>query len=272
MQTLSMGRVTLTVNDIKKVGGWYENTVGLIPMGQDGETARYGTGQEVLLELRQDHHARLRSPREAGLFHTAFLLPQRSDLARWILNASEKRFGIDGASDHLVSEALYLTDPEGNGVEIYTDRPRSAWNTNGVQVEMSSDPLDIHDLVAAAHGPARWQGFPLGTTIGHMHLQVGTLPEAEAFYHQLLGLDITTHYPGAVFMAADGYHHHIAANIWQSRGAGVRNMPSTGLTDMEIRLSPDRAAEIVTRLETAGKEPSLGLTDPWGTPITLTIV
>ncbi|MCL2429951.1 MAG: VOC family protein, partial [Alphaproteobacteria bacterium] len=145
-----MGRVALTVNDLGGVRAFYERIVGLHLLRQDGETALLGAGSDVLLELRRDSAARRRSPREAGLFHTAFLLPTRPDLGRWIKQAAATRAPVVGASDHAVSEAIYLSDPEGNGVEVYADRPASAWRWKDGVVEMPSNPLDVSDLIAHA--------------------------------------------------------------------------------------------------------------------------
>lgn len=257
-----MGRVALTVNDLDTVGGWYEKAVGLAPIARDGETATYGAGERVLLELRQDRNARRRSPREAGLFHTAFLMPRRGALGSWTKYIAENRIPVVGASDHNVSEALYLTDPEGNGVEVYADRPRDSWQWSDGTVTMGTEALDVMDLINAADiGP--WSGAPNGTTVGHVHLQVGAQAPAETFYHGLLGLDITTHYPGATFYSAEGYHHHIATNQWNSRGAGMRSFPSTGLSEVEILLDAARAETI------RAKAGSLELADPWGTPVAL---
>lgn len=259
---LSMGRVALVVNDLEGVRAYYERAVGLHLLSQDGEVARLGVGNEVLLELRRDRQARRRGPREAGLFHTAFLLPKREDLGAWVRHAIDTRIGVDGVSDHLVSEAIYLTDPEGNGIEIYTDRPRDQWQWSKGKVAMATDPLDVQALMDVAKRP--WRGVEEGTTVGHVHLQVGTIPEAEAFYSGVMGLDVTAHYPGGSFFAADGYHHHIATNIWNSRGAGMRKFPSTGLAEVEVRLDPTRAAQIKAK---SGGEAVL--LDPWGTPISL---
>lgn len=263
---LAMGRVALTVNDLNAVGAFYEQTVGLHRLSGDGESARYGAGSDVLVELRRDAAARRRSPREAGLFHTAFLLPSRVDLARWIQHASAKRLPVVGASDHAVSEAVYLVDPEGNGVEIYADRPKTARPRQGETIAMPSDPLDVAALLEAA-GDVRWTGAPDGTTVGHVHLQVGALAPAEAFYGGVLGLDVTCRYPGGTFFAADGYHHHLATNIWNSRGAEPRRFPATGLADVEIRLDAARAAAIRAR---AGVAATADLVDPWGTSLSLT--
>ncbi|HEY0212016.1 MAG TPA: VOC family protein [Paenirhodobacter sp.] len=268
--TFGMGRVALTVNDLATVGEYYEKAVGLAQLSRDGENATYGAGDTVLLELRQDKAARRRSPREAGLFHTAFLLPHRADLGRYTKFIAENRIPVVGASDHAVSEALYLTDPEGNGIEVYSDRPAVTWKWNGSEVHMVTEELDIGDLIASA-GESQWQGAPEGAVVGHVHLQVGALQPAEAFYHGLLGLDITTHYPGATFYSAEGYHHHVATNMWNSRGAGKRDFPSTGLTDVAITIDPLRAQAIQARAAAEGRTAGLTLEDPWGTPITLTV-
>lgn len=269
---LAMGRVALTVNDLEKVGDFYEKAVGLHLLRRDGETAAYGAEGLVLLELRGDKAARRRSPREAGLFHTAFLLPSRAGLARWTRHAIDTRTPVVGASDHGVSEAIYLSDPEGNGVEIYADRPASAWKRSGGMVEMPSDPLDIADLLESA-GAGGWQGFPAGSTIGHVHLQVGAIQPAEAFYAGVLGFDITCRYPGGTFYAADGYHHHLATNIWNSRGAAMRDYPSTGLAEVEIKVDIARAEAIRARAAGALENGAgFAVDDPWGTKIALSIL
>lgn len=266
---LSIGQVSLTVHDLDRVAGFYRQVVGLHPVTADAGTVRLGVGDTVLLELRRDAAARRRSPREAGLFHTAFLLPSRADLGRWTRHAAETRAPVVGASDHGVSEAIYLSDPEGNGVEIYADRPPASWRWQGGTVEMPSDPLDIESLLASA-GPEPWHGFPSGSVVGHVHLQVGAIAPAEAFYSGTLGFDITCRYPGGTFYAADGYHHHLATNIWNSRGAGPREEPSTGLADVEIKVSAARLRAVAERASvTPSADGRLSLLDPWGTSITL---
>jgi catechol 2,3-dioxygenase len=268
-RSLSIECVTLVVHALDGVADFYERTVGLHRLRADGETVLLGVGDTVLVELRRDVSARSRSPNEAGLFHTAFLLPTRADLARWTLQALEAHAPIVGASDHDVSEALYLSDPEGNGIEIYADRPASAWRWNAGLVEMGTKPLDLENLFASMDRE-RWAGFPEGSTIGHVHLQVGALEPAEAFYAGVLGLDITCRYPGAIFYSADGYHHHLATNIWNSRGAGERRFPSTGLADVQIRIDPTRAAAIRERAGlTEDAAARFTLNDPWGTSIAM---
>lgn len=235
-----IGRVALVVNDLERIAGFYRDAIGLEPLASDGTVALLGVGDVPLLELRSDKSARRAGPREAGLFHTAFLLPDRADLGRWLKHAARSRLQLQGASDHEVSEALYLSDPEGNGIEIYADRPRDEWEWRDGTVRMGTYALDLDALAAA--GGADWAGMPQGSTVGHVHLQVGAIPEAEAFMSGL-GADITHRYPGGTFFSWGGYHHHIATNTWNSRGAGPRDFPVTGLAEVEILGALDRIAE-----------------------------
>ncbi len=265
-----IGKVTLTVNDLDRVSAFYQNAVGLHQLRGDASTVELGVEGRTLLELRRDAAARRRSPREAGLFHTAFLLPTRADLGQWIKHAMASQTPVVGASDHGVSEALYLSDPEGNGVEIYADRPVLTWQWKDGLVTMPSDPLDIQPIIAAS-GSGEWRGFPEGSIVGHMHLQVGALPPAEAFYRDVLGFEVTSRYPGGTFYATNGYHHHLATNTWNSRGATARTYPSTGLANFEI-VSPAEALETIAARAASRQERSdtLVLVDPWGTEITVT--
>ncbi len=250
---LEIGTVRLVVNDLTSVSDFYARAIGLEKLGGDGTTTRLGAGSRVLLELTADRNARKSSPREAGLFHTAFLLPSRADLGAWVHHASETRLPVQGASDHLVSEAIYFADPEGNGIEIYADRPRETWRGPDGKIKMATDHLDIPDLAAAAR--AKWQGAPEGAVVGHIHLQVGDVPTAEGFYRDELGFPVMAHYPGAAFYGSGGYHHHIATNVWNSRGAAKRS-PGTGLAGFTIRADQPPAQTRVT--------------DPWGIEIEFT--
>lgn len=271
---LEIGRVALTVSDPGLVGGFYEKALGLQPISMAGEVSTYGAGGKVLLELRADRAARHWTKAEAGLFHTAFLMPSRDQLGRWLVHAAQTRVPLQGASDHLVSEAIYLADPEGTGIEVYADRPRDAWpKDRDGNLRMATDPLDLNDIARSAS--AAWTGAPDGMVVGHVHLQVGNVPEAEEFYAGTLGFDIVTHYPGASFLGSGGYHHHLGANVWNSRGAGRRAFPSTGLADLEILADADALARIATRTgatRTGAGRAGAGrtLSDPWGTPVTLT--
>ncbi|WP_222183973.1 VOC family protein [Geminicoccus harenae] len=268
--TLAIERVVLTVHDLVAMRDFYRQTVGLEPMGEEPGTALLGAGSRVLLELREDRSARRRSGREAGLFHTAFLLPGRGDLGRWLRHAAATGVRLSGASDHLVSEAVYLDDPEGNGIEIYVDRPAASWRWQDGLVAMATERMDVDDVIASGGGQD-WRGAPDGTVVGHVHLQVGALPAAEEIYAGRLGLDVTCRYPGAVFFSADGYHHHFAANIWNSRGAEPRALPSTGLTEVRVALGPARlaAAERLAEQAGGGTPGQIVLSDPWGTKLVL---
>lgn len=246
--TPAIGHVALTVRDLPAMTAFYRDTLGLAPLGGDGETARLGAGGRTLLELRSDTAARPRDPRQAGLFHTAFLLPDRADLARWLRHAAESRVRLTGASDHGVSEAIYLDDPEGNGIEIYWDRPASEWQRDGDRIQMVTLRLDLDGLLTLADRP--WSGAPDGSSVGHVHLQVGDLDRAEDFFAGDLALTRTFDGPGGVWYGWNGYHHHLAGNVWNSRGAGPRDRDMTGLAEVAIK-DPARAGQAIA--------------DPWGT-------
>ena len=252
---IHVGRVGLIARDADALAAWYRDVVGLHELGRADGNVTMGAGERPLLEIEQRADARPDDPRGAGLFHTAFLLPSRVDLGRWIRNASERRYRIDGASDHLVSEALYLNDPEGNGVEIYADRPKDAWDWDGNLVRMATERLDLDGLAASVPGgsPA-WTGLPSGSVVGHVHLRVGDPLAAEEWWKSELGLDTVARYGSqAVFMSTGGYHHHVGANSWQSRGAGARDRDRSGLAWVEL-LSRDASADRT-------------LHDPWGSEI-----
>ncbi|KQT52284.1 MULTISPECIES: VOC family protein [unclassified Aureimonas] len=267
-----IAKVTLVVRDLDRVADFYRKVIGLEDTGRTVKTMGLGVNGKTLLELRHEPSAKLRSPREAGLFHIAFLLPERADLGAWVNFVAKQSIAVQGAADHLVSEALYLADPEGNGTEIYVDRPSSQWTWDGDTIRMSSNPIDMEDLMRSAAGRA-WSGFSDGGIVGHVHLQVGDLARAEGFYGDLLGFDLTNRYPGAYFFGTGGYHHQLAANIWNSRGALPRTDLSTGLSHVEIETARDvleaTRGRLADRMEI--DEPSrLTVRDPWNTAITLT--
>ena len=268
---LRIGRVVLTVRDLDGVSSFYQRVIGLAPIATSAEVAELGAGGKVLLELRRDKAAAASSQRDAGLFHTAFLVPTRNDLARWLLHVASMGGRIQGASDHIVSEAIYLADPEGNGIEVYRDKDPASWTWHDRTVEMATDRLDLDELVQGVD-PGRWSGMPERSCVGHVHLRVGAIPQAEAFYQQVIGLDLTARYPGGSFYASGGYHHHVATNIWSSRGAGPRGRPSTGLDRFEI-LAGDEATwdRISHSALAAGGETATGgavtVLDPWNNAI-----
>lgn len=271
---LRIGTVRLRVRDLSAVSNFYRAVLGLGPVATGDHRITLGTTGTPLLELVGDPHLAPLDPRQAGLFHTAFLMPTRADLARWLAHVAAARVPLQGASDHIVSEALYLADPEGNGIEVYADRPVARWHGKGGEIRMSSDPLDLQDLLQCAEGTA-WSGFPEGGSIGHVHLQVGDTAQADRFYGEVLGLDIAARYPGASFYGSGGYHHQLAGNIWNSRRAGQRTKEMAGLDAVEIMVRD--ASDITTiaaRAESAGiagirTADGLTLHDPWGTAITL---
>lgn len=271
---LTVGKVVLTVHDLDRVAAFYERAVGLRLLRKDAATAELGVAGRTLIELRGDKAARRGGRREAGLFHTAFLLPSRTDLGRWARHAAETQVPLAGLSDHVVSEAIYLADPEGNGIEIYADRPPSSWTWKDGRIEMSTDWLDVEGLMRDA-GPEAWRGFPDASVVGHVHLQVGNIPDAEEFYAGTLGLAVTCHYPGATFYASGGYHHHIATNIWNSRGAAPRTGLATGLAEVELLATRPEFEKLAARVAPSEavtvNENTLSLRDPWGTGISVVV-
>lgn len=252
---VSIGRVGLRARDAARVADFYKAVLGLKELRRTGSTVGLGVEGRELLEIEGSEALREDSPRSAGLFHTAFLLPQRADLARWARHASDSRLPIDGASDHLVSEAIYLNDPEGNGIEIYVDRDRSAWPRDGDTIRMATERLDFNSLMGEfREGATGWTGAPQDTVVGHVHLRVGDVDDAERWWNETQGFDTMVHYGGqAVFLSSGGYHHHIGANVWRSRGAGPRDADRAGLGFVELN-SKQAAAESVAR-------------DPWGTEV-----
>lgn len=265
----------LVVTDLNTVSGFYRNVIGLSTLDRSASGEVLGVGGVPLLTLTTRGDA-MRAPRTAaGLFHTAFLVPDRAALAAWLAHAAHAGVRLDGASDHLVSEAIYLSDPEGNGIEVYRDRGPEEWTMlpDGT-VQMATEGLDLQALYDSAD-KARWSGMQDGTAIGHIHLQVGNVPEAEAFYRDVLGLKVMARYPGASFFATGGYHHHIAANIWNSRGATTRRDGMTGLSDYSLhfteRSALEQAIAALDRQEIATTRTADGiaLKDPWGIGLTL---
>ncbi len=253
-----VGPVALTVSDLARSQDFYERAIGLQAADRDdGTVTLSGEDGLALVELRGDSSAPTLDRRATGLFHLAILLPTRLDLAFALARLAEVRWPLDGASDHLVSEALYLSDPDGNGIEIYRDRRREQWRRRDGQLEMATLPLDIDGVLGElSQGDQLRRAAPAGTTIGHVHLQVADIPEAEAFYHGVLGFDVMVRsYPGALFVSAGGYHHHIGLNTWHSQGSAPPAPGSVGLRHFEVRL-PTQAAldEVVTRVQAADIE------------------
>ena len=251
---VSVGKVGIKSRDAQLLADYYKSVVGLSEVSRRPGFIVLGAGDNGFFEIEEVKSLRQDDPRSAGLFHTAFLLPNRADLARWTQHAINDSVSIDGASDHLVSEAIYLTDPEGNGIEIYADRARSAWGWDGGQVRMATEALNFQNLMATHKPqPGDWQGAPLGTIIGHVHLRVGNAQEAESWWNETMNFDTVARYgPSAVFLSTGGYHHHIGANVWHSKGAGKRDVDRTGLGWVELNAKAGLSKTIA---------------DPWGTEI-----
>ncbi|HEY9225412.1 MAG TPA: VOC family protein [Gemmatimonadaceae bacterium] len=269
-----LGRVRLQVADLDRSIAYYETVIGLRVLARSGSVATLAPhgSDRVIVELHAKPGARPVARRgQIGLYHFAILLPDRASLGRFVRHLAQigERAGM---SDHFVSEALYLQDPDGLGIEVYADRPREAWRVDGQQIAMTSIPLDVNGLVAAA-GDTEWSGAPAGTVLGHVHLYVRDLDEAAGFYHLALGFDkIAWSYPGALFMSAGGYHHHLGTNTWAA-GAPLATDDDAKLIEWEIVL-PDAASVAAVgeslaasgaRVERDGND--VVARDPWGTRV-----
>jgi catechol 2,3-dioxygenase len=275
-----LGQVRLQVADLTRSVSFYQDVLGLRVIDADGRRAVLAAqgGDSPLVELRELSGARP-VPRKGalGLYHFAILLPDRPSLGRFVRHLGE--IGVRaGAGDHLVSESFYLQDPDNLGIEVYADRPRSSWRRVGRELMMATDPVDLDGLLQAA-GEAHWNGAPAGTTIGHVHLHVGDLEQAGAFYSEAIGFDRTVwHYPGALFLAAGGYHHHLGTNTWAGSGATPPQTDDARLLEWTIVL-PDRTSltEVGESLSRgsysavwegdADPGPELVTQDPWGTQL-----
>ncbi len=237
-----IGHAHLQVSDLQRALNFYKELAGFKEVSRNNETAVLSaTGKfpaHILLTARTD--AKPKPPRTTGLYHIAIRFPNRRELARVFRRLIEQGWPFQGFADHLVSEALYLADPDNNGVELYVDRPREQWRWRNGALEMATDPLDVDDLLReAGKDSAPWQGVHPGTDIGHVHLHVSDLQKAEAFYHGVLGFDITQRsYPGALFISAGGYHHHVGLNIWAGKGAPPPPPEAVGLLSFSISI-PD---------------------------------
>ncbi|MGB3406778.1 MAG: VOC family protein [Jannaschia sp.] len=245
---LWVDHVTLAVRDLDRVAGFYRDVVGLSVLSEDPGRVTLGTASPLVV-LEGDPALVPVDRRGAGLFHTAFLMPSRAALGRWLSHAQARGVTLTGGADHSVSEALYLDDPEGNGIEIYHDRRTTDWVWTGDTVKLGNAPLDRDGLLDVGRGD--WAGQPPETMVGHVHLQVGDVARAAAFFAEALDLSPTLRMPSAGFFATGGYHHQVAANVWNSAGAGPRPDGMAGLREIAVR--------------TSGHAQAGRLTDPWGT-------
>lgn len=262
-----MGAVHLSVADLDRSLAYYETQIGLRVHERSDGQARIGAGGEDLLVLTEEPGAR---PADgySGLFHYALLVPERVDLARWLAHAARERVPLSGLSDHFVSEAIYLRDPDHHGIEIYADRPRELWEGQ-VATRLTTLPLDTNDLMATLDDPAAepFDGLAGGTVMGHVHLCVSEVDASVAFYRDTLGFGLMAQLGDqAAFLSAGGYHHHLGANTWQSAGRPYAPEGHARLTQMTIVL-PDEAA----RAEISGRIGGAAATDPSGIPLTLAV-
>lgn len=251
MPDSAIGTVYLNVANLEWLVTFYTDVIGLEAQRQDDKTVYLGAGDTTLLVLTEQPDYR-RVSGSTGLYHFAILVPSREHLGRSLKRLMETNTQLQGGSDHGVSEALYLADPEGNGIEIYRDRPRSEWYDAQGQFLLMSAPLDYRGVLDSANGAA-WSGLHADTVMGHIHLHVAALPETETFYCQYLGLDMMMNPPGmgALFLSFEGYHHHVGANIWAGRTPAPA--AALGLDKYVLRL-PDQSAldSALERLKTAG--------------------
>lgn len=274
----SVGGVKLQVSDLGRSLAFYADVLGLRLISKDPTSAALGAqgSDDPLVELHEGKGVQP-VPRRGllGLFHFAILLPDRAALGRFLAHLAEA--GVQpGTSDHFVSEAVYLQDPDNLGIEVYRDRPRSEWREEEGQLSMSTVPMDVRSVLAAAEGE-RWSGMPEGTRMGHLHLHVGDLDAGSRFYHDALGLDkVVWNYPGALFLAAGGYHHHLGTNTW-ARGAGNPGDNDARLLEWRLHLQSAEEVELAAKsLAKAGNVVERDgnaavVSDPWGTRLRLTV-
>jgi catechol 2,3-dioxygenase len=261
-----MGAVHLTVADLDRSLAYYESQIGLRVHARDEGRAQLGTGGEDLLVLTEEPGAR---PADgfSGLFHFALLVPERVDLARWLAHAARDRVGLSGLSDHFVSEAIYLRDPDHHGIEIYADRPRERWE--GQVERLTTLPLDTNDLLATLEDPLAepFDGLAGGTVMGHVHLCIADVAESVRYYRDVVGFGLMVQLGDqAAFLSAGGYHHHLGGNTWQSAGRPYAPEGHARLTQMTIVL-PDEASRAAVAERVGGVE----VRDPSGIPIVLSV-
>jgi len=273
---LRIGTASLRVRDLERMSTYYRDVLGLTVLARGAAGMMLGTAEGALLILQPRPGAGLEAPTQAGLFHTAFLMPTRRDLARWLVHVARNQTPLTGFADHSVSEAVYLNDPEGNGIEVYADRPPAGWRWEAGSVVMGTHRLDVDDILSLTDtARSDYAAAPDGLRIGHVHLRVGDVAAGDRFYRDLLGLEPTSRRDAANFLSSGGYHHHLAMNTWNSAGAGMRNPASTGLDWFSLVAGQgELVAKAHERFAAAGHtaQPIPGgfeSSDPWGTRVRL---
>lgn len=257
---MKIDNVILKVKDIDKMTAFYEKVLGMKVRKRDNERIELGTDKDTLLVLKTNEKLNYRKPETANLYHIAYLLPERTDLAVFLRHIMDIGFDGLGAADHLVSEAIYLNDPENNGIEIYTDRNKEGWSyTNNGDVVMDTLSLNADELYyLSSNSNFR---MPDGSRVGHVHMQGVNIPEIRKFYEDILLLNKTAVMPNAVFMSYDGYHHHFAFNHWDSRISKPGDNTSTGLEAIEYEIDKERYEHIKNNAEKNLKYPDLEIMD-----------
>ncbi|MEM9955485.1 MAG: VOC family protein [Chloroflexota bacterium] len=241
MTDYTVGTVYLNVSNLDTMLAFYRDTIGLQVHDRYDDQASLGVGADDLLVLTETLD-RIHNPHATGLFHLAILVPDRMQLAKSLRHLVETKTRLQGLSEHLVSEAIYLADPDGNGIEIYRDRPRDAWYTDG-QLQITTYRMDVDGVMSSLDGQdAMWRGLPTGTIMGHIHLNVSQIPQTEAFYRDVIGMDIMANMGSATFMSYDGYHHHLGANIWGGRQR--RTGRELGLEKYDLHI-PEQQFELI---------------------------
>ncbi|MCA1553455.1 MAG: VOC family protein, partial [Chloroflexi bacterium] len=246
-----LGYVHLTVSDLERALRFYQEALGFKVHRREGDTAALGAGRDDLLVLTEVKGAR-RVPRATGLYHFAILVPSRVELGYALRNMMQHELEL-GFGDHYVSEAIYLSDPDGNGIEIYRDRPRGEWTYRNGRPVMGTEMVDVRGVLGELQGqPEQWQGLHHDTVLGHMHLQVSDVRAAEAFYRDVIGFDVIANLGSASFVSAGGYHHHLGMNTWHSAGAPPPPPNLVGLRDYTVVLpTADALREVTERVRGA---------------------
>lgn len=275
------GAVALTVHHLQESVEFYQEVLGLRKLPQEDDAILLCAGAQPILKLFADPSAVAPPPRATGLYHFAVLLPSRADLGAMLRHLSETRWPLQGFADHAVSEAIYLADPEGNGIELYCDRPRADWPFFSGKLQMTTDPLDIDSLLAEANPiPSGGKTYEIaqGTRMGHVHLRVSDRDAAEAFYTTTLGFDLVVRYgPSAGFVSAGGYHHHIGFNSWNSAGGPIPRPGSLGLRFITLVLPNEPALQLLAdhlrtqEISMTELEEGIEVQDPAGNMILFTI-
>lgn len=269
-----MGKVTLHVKNVLEMKRFYHDVLLLELLNESEDNVLFGHGEEPLVELLRTDEASYTNPTHAGLYHLAILYSSRQELSKALLHifTKWKRYFI-GSADHLVSEAFYFTDPEGNGIELYFDKEKSLWQWENGSVKMASLYIDSVSYIQAHHEK---KDAKYKRTIGHVHLKVGNIAEAKQFYVEVLGFDITAELPGALFLSRDGYHHHLGMNSWESGGAKKRTEQS-GLKSFELRVHSQKDFETMQEnllthaIAIAKTDSGISFHDPWNNQIQVSL-